>query len=402
MSSEVLISVDGVSKKFCRSLKKSLWYGVQDMLREVGGAADRRSTLRSDEFWAVREAAFELRRGQCLGLIGQNGAGKSTLLRIINGLIKPDEGSVTIRGNIGALIALGAGFNPLLTGRENIYVNGTVLGLSTRRIREKLHEIVEFSGIGEFVDSPVQTYSSGMLVRLGFAVATSMEPDVLILDEVLAVGDSAFRAKCLKRIGAIASRSAIVFVSHDQSQISHICETALVLERGRPLFIGKTADALDVYKKSLPSTAGQTTTHLHEAIKEFKLTAKGHETLSRGCSGEPIEVTFEFDATRSIDVSIFHVNFYNDSGIPCAQLDLAHLVQVIPEGRSRLTARASRLDLARGDYSLNCAIFGDSGKETVVHSVGCGRFYVEGAPFLWIGYKVPVEATYWSTANATH
>ncbi len=177
-----------MSKKFCRSLKRSLWYGAADMAREVAGAGTRHDRLRKDEFWAVDDVSFELRRGECLGLVGRNGAGKTTLLKVLNGLIKPDSGSIALQGKVGALIALGAGFNPILTGRENIYINGSILGLTKREIHDKMEEIIDFAEIRDFVDSPVQCYSSGMNVRLGFAVAASMNPDILVVDEVLAVG----------------------------------------------------------------------------------------------------------------------------------------------------------------------------------------------------------------------
>lgn len=232
MSSEVLIRAENVSKKFCRSLKRSLFYGLQDMAGEVLGAAGTHSRLRDQEFWAVRSVSFELRRGECLGLIGHNGAGKTTLLKMLNGLIKPDAGQITTVGRTGALIALGAGFNPLLSGRENIYVNGSVLGLSNREIDSKIQEIIDFSEVSEFIDSPVQTYSSGMHVRLGFAVASALNPDILILDEILAVGDTAFRVKCLTRLAEIRRKCATIFVSHDPLQISAIANQVLWLDNG--------------------------------------------------------------------------------------------------------------------------------------------------------------------------
>src|SRR5206468_4283587 len=197
----VLVHVEHVSRRFCRNLRRSLWYGIQDIARDLNpfgrNSSGGSSSLRKDEFWAVNDVSFELRRGECLGLIGRNGAGKTTLLKMLNGLIKPDCGCIEIRGRVGALIALGAGFNPILTGRENIYVNGAVLGLTKREIDEKIEEIIDFAEIREFIDSPVQSYSSGMQVRLGFAMASSLNPDILLLDEVLAVGDMGFQAKCL-------------------------------------------------------------------------------------------------------------------------------------------------------------------------------------------------------------
>lgn len=176
--SDVLVKVDNVSKKFCKSLKRSLWYGVKDTVGEMFGRTGG-CELRNNEFWAVKDVSFELKRGECLGLIGHNGAGKSTLLKILNGLIKPDQGRVEMHGRIGALIELGAGFNPILTGRENIYNKGAILGFTKKEIDRKFDAIVDFAEIEEFIDMPVQNYSSGMKVRLGFAVSAQMDPDVV-------------------------------------------------------------------------------------------------------------------------------------------------------------------------------------------------------------------------------
>ena len=257
---EILVRVNGVSKKFCRDLKKSLWYGMKDVAGELipfgnpiqkskiktqqsSISSDSSSpspdpNLRDGEFWANKDISFELRRGECLGLIGRNGAGKTTLLKMLNGLIKPDEGTIEMRGRVGALIALGAGFNPILSGRENIYVNGSILGLTKKEIDEKIEAIIDFAEIREFIDSPVQSYSSGMQVRLGFAVATALEPDVLILDEVLAVGDVRFRSKCYNVIAKLRPTTAIIFVSHHRGDLSRICDSGLFLSRGKS--IGKT------------------------------------------------------------------------------------------------------------------------------------------------------------------
>lgn len=232
IDTEVLVKVDGVSKKFCRDLKRSLWYGVKDIASELIGHNRRPTQLRKDEFWAVKNVTFELRRGECLGLIGHNGAGKSTLLKMLNGLIKPDQGTIRIQGRIGALIELGAGFNPILTGRENIYVNGQILGFSKKEIDQKFDAIVDFAEVQQFIDTPVQNYSSGMKVRLGFAIASQMDPDVLLIDEVLAVGDIAFRIKCLNRLSELLSNCAVIFVSHNMQQVAKICNSALLMRNG--------------------------------------------------------------------------------------------------------------------------------------------------------------------------
>jgi len=235
MAAEVLVKVEGLSKKFCKDLKTSLWYGVKDLVSGITVSQANRE-LRDKEFWAVKDISFELRRGECLGLIGHNGAGKSTLLKILNGLINPDEGKVTMKGRVGALIELGAGFNPILTGRENIYNNGAVLGFTRKEIDAKVEEIIDFSEIREFIDMPVQNYSSGMKVRLGFAVAAQMEPDVLIIDEVLAVGDLGFAFKCMNKIGELIPNTALIFVSHQMPQVARICNKLMLLEKGENIF----------------------------------------------------------------------------------------------------------------------------------------------------------------------
>ena len=212
MSGDVQVRVEFVSKKFCLDLKRSLCYGFLYDVSDLLGRHGSEQNLRRGEFWAVNDVSFELRRGECLGLIGRNGAGKTTLLKMLAGLIKPDRGRIEMRGRVGALIALGAGFNPILTGRENIYVSGAVLGLRKKEIDAKYNDIVDFAEIGASIDAPVHNYSSGMQVRLGFAVATAIQPDILLLDEVLSVGDAQFRAKCFQRIGKILSRSAVIFL----------------------------------------------------------------------------------------------------------------------------------------------------------------------------------------------
>lgn len=247
MEQDVLIKVEHLSKKFCKDLKTSLWYGLKDVFSRVSGQKHER-VLRPKEFWAVKDISFELRRGECLGLIGHNGAGKSTLLKILNGLINPDAGKVTIRGRIGALIELGAGFNPILSGRENIYNNGAILGFSREEIDTKIDTIIAFAELEDFIDMPVQHYSSGMTVRLGFAIAAQMEPDVLIIDEVLAVGDLGFVLKCFKTIDAILPNTAIVFVSHNMPMVSRICSTLILMDKGKPIFQGQNiSKGIDLY-----------------------------------------------------------------------------------------------------------------------------------------------------------
>lgn len=290
MAQDALIKAEHVSKKFCRSLKRSLWYGVKDMAREVVGGPDRHDELRQHEFWAVNDVSLEVRRGECLGLLGRNGAGKTTLLKILNGLIKPDRGSVEIHGRIGALIALGAGFNPLLSGRENIYINGAVLGLQKHEVAAKFDEIVEFADIGDFLDAPLQSYSSGMAVRLGFAVATALQPDVLLVDEVLAVGDTGFRVRCYNRIRDLLPRTAVILVSHSMYDIGRTCDRVVVMNSGAAAFQGAPYEGIPIYQDLAADRRGSTNgllIHLDRVVSsivvaEFTPETAGLETTIKG------------------------------------------------------------------------------------------------------------------------
>ena len=245
---DVILRVDNVSKKFCKNLKRSMLYGIKDLSCNLAGIKEDTGSLRKDEFWAVKDISFELKRGEVLGLVGHNGSGKSTLLRVLTGVFPPDCGTVTARGRIGALIALGAGFHPHFTGRENVFLNGSILGLSQEEIKNQLDEIIDFSEIGEFIDAPVSTYSSGMRVRLGFAVATAMKPDLLVIDEVLAVGDMGFVIKCLNRISEIIQDAAVIFVSHNMPMVSRISSQLMLMNHGEIQFLGSdTAEGINQY-----------------------------------------------------------------------------------------------------------------------------------------------------------
>ncbi|MGK7951177.1 MAG: ABC transporter ATP-binding protein [Xenococcaceae cyanobacterium] len=249
---EVVLSVQGVSKKFCRDLKRSLFYGVQDIASDLTGLRTKSDKLREKEFWALDNVSFELKRGEALGLVGKNGSGKSTLLRIIAGLIKPDLGTVEITGRVAPLIALGAGFNPILTGRENIYANMAILGLSKQEIDERFDDVVEFAEIGDAIDAPVQTYSSGMAARLGFACAIHTEPDILLVDEVLAVGDIKFKGKCTRKLAELREKgTSFILVTHNSSMILYVCKSAVYLSQGKTLNAGLAETIVRQYEEDM-------------------------------------------------------------------------------------------------------------------------------------------------------
>lgn len=262
-SSDVVLSVQGVSKKFCRDLKRSLMYGMQDISKEMLGLrGNKNDSLRKNEFWALQDVSFELKRGEALGLVGKNGSGKSTLLRVIAGLIKPDVGTVQVKGRVAPLIALGAGFNPILTGRENIYANMSILGLSKAEIDERFDEVVEFAEIGDAIDAPVQSYSSGMGARLGFASAVFTEPDILLIDEVLSVGDMRFRQKCLKKIDDLRKNEiSLILVSHSTQTIMGVSQNIAYLSKGKIKAVGNPFSVFqeyqnDLFRQDISSTSG--------------------------------------------------------------------------------------------------------------------------------------------------
>jgi lipopolysaccharide transport system ATP-binding protein len=246
----VVLKLDDVCKKFCRNLKRSMFYGGVDFLRgAVGLAPEEKKILRTSEFWALNDVSFELKRANTIGIIGRNGSGKSTLLRLIAGVLPPDHGKIAIRGRVGALISLGAGFHPHLSGRDNVFMNGAILGMSRAEISKKLDSIIAFAELGEFIDAPVATYSSGMTVRLGFSIAAHGEPDILLVDEVLAVGDLRFALKCHNRMSEYRRNGgSTLMVTHSNQAIRNMCKEAIWFDHGVIRATGPVNEVCNLYE----------------------------------------------------------------------------------------------------------------------------------------------------------
>jgi lipopolysaccharide transport system ATP-binding protein len=397
---ELLIKVEGVSKKFCRNLKRSLWYGLRDI---GGGFLGMRPSneLRKDEFWAVQNVNFELRRGECLGLIGHNGAGKSTLLKMLNGLIRPDDGKIEMHGRIGALIELGAGFNPLLTGRENVYTNGAVLGLSKEEIDEKFDEIIAFAELEEFIDTPVQNYSSGMKVRLGFAVASQMEPDILIIDEVLAVGDLGFVLKCFNRIDELLSRSAVIFVSHSMPQVSRVCSNIILLEKGRTIYEGTNiSKGIDTYFSKFSDKPGGVVFDFNNSAELIEFTL-GHS--STGKEGNEIFgvnrlndliITIVVKLVDSIPTPHILLGIYDKEkrGVGACQTEnglSARNVFKTENGFNYFKTQVTipRINLSKGIYSISFAVYERVNSKPVLRVNNASEFQVYSEYSMWL----PIE-----------
>lgn len=242
MGVPIVVRASEVSKRFVIRKDKSL----KERIVNFG-----RSNKNKDDFWALRDVSFDVSAGTTVGLVGANGSGKSTLLKVIGGIIQPNGGYVERRGRLAALLELGAGFHPDLTGRENVFLNGSIMGLSTKQTQTYFGSIVEFSEIEEFIDTQVKFYSSGMYVRLAFAIAVHVDPDVLLVDEVLAVGDEPFQRKCMDKIAEFQREGrTIIFVSHSSEQVERLCDRVIVLRHGRIVFDGDTQEGLDALRKS--------------------------------------------------------------------------------------------------------------------------------------------------------
>ena len=377
MSGDILVEADHVSKKFCRSLKRSLWYGVSDVASALvpwgdrdhrlsgpsdGSAVARRSELRRDEFWAVEDVSFTLRRGECIGLIGHNGAGKSTLLKILNGLIPPDGGRIITRGRVAALIELNAGFNPILSGRENIYNQAALLGFSRQETEAKFDRIVDFAEIGDFLDMSVQNYSSGMRVRLGFAVAAQMEPDVLIIDEVLAVGDVAFRFKCLNAIGELMRSAAVIFVSHAMPQVYRLCSEVIVLNHGAVTYQGRNVpEGVAVYLSLFEESPETVTGSGDVQVTQVRVESQAGATDMAGTLKVPFGSGLTLHARLSVAPGIkrARVQFllWNAEMLPIMDImgeGLAGYAFDVPEsGILDVTAAIARTELNAGKYTLS-------------------------------------------------
>jgi lipopolysaccharide transport system ATP-binding protein len=253
---DIALRMEQVWKKFRRGERHdSLRDLFPALARRLASRAGMVNGLQEEEFWALRDISFEIRRGEAVGVIGHNGAGKSTMLKQLSGIMRPTSGTMMVNGRLSAMIEVGAGFHQDLTGRENIYLNGVILGMSREEVRRKFDDIVEFSGLAEFIDTPVKRYSSGMFARLGFSVAAHLEPDILIIDEVLSVGDYLFQTKGVEKMKQVArSGATVIFVSHNLRAVSELCPRTLLLKRGSLIQDGPTSDVIASYMRDLSSS----------------------------------------------------------------------------------------------------------------------------------------------------
>jgi lipopolysaccharide transport system ATP-binding protein len=387
-----IITVEGVGKRYTlrhqarsyKTLRDELQSRFRGLLRHgSSGSASEHDTV--EEFWALQDVNFTVERGDVVGVIGRNGAGKSTLLKILSRITEPTTGRITLGGRVASLLEVGTGFHPELSGRENIFLNGAILGMTKGEIRAKFDEIVAFAEVDRFLDTPVKHYSSGMYVRLAFAVAAHLEPEILVVDEVLAVGDAQFQQKCIGKMKDVAAHErTVLFVSHSMSAVRHLCNRAVVMAEGRVRFTGGVEEGIHNYLASL-RTGGPRPSPARWAAGGATVSLEA-VTLERG--GEPCQ-SFLFEDSMEV-VATIHVAKPCRVGVECVLRDDRHTpIAFAPSsleqddlslasGRHVLRCRLAPLRMASGGYSLDVLLV-ESGRTLINEYPAAASFAIEGA-----------------------
>ncbi|MDX2041247.1 MAG: polysaccharide ABC transporter ATP-binding protein [Acidobacteriota bacterium] len=376
--SEVAIRVEGVSKQYrigvrrekYKTLRDSLvetaaapFRRMNDMFRGNGKKSDDRSGSETDSFWALKDVSFDIKCGEVVGVIGRNGAGKSTLLKVLSRITEPTEGFAEIHGRVGALLEVGTGFHQELTGRENVFLNGAILGMRREEIARKFDEIVEFAEVGKFIDTPVKRYSSGMHLRLAFSVAAHLEPEILLVDEVLAVGDVAFQKKCVGKMEDVASQGrTVLFVSHNLAAIKELCQTSVVMNNGQLDFRGPVVQGLAHYGQLI--AANPKSEEMRRGTYWHRVRINGHgsgfaTTLN---NDDPLFAEAEFNVNQEISHGYFFciINDATGNQLVHQRTDTRALgYETLPTGTYNLCADFPTLWLAPGVYTVHFKFVGN-------------------------------------------
>jgi ABC-2 type transport system ATP-binding protein len=380
--SDVAVDIQSVSKHF------RLYHEKYTTLKERVLHAGR---IPYEDFWALRDIEAQIRSGETIGILGRNGSGKSTLLKCVAGILQPTSGQIVVRGQLAAMLELGAGMQPDLSGRDNVYLNGSLLGLSKKEIDKRFDEIVAFAELEEFIDNQVKYYSSGMYIRLGFAVAVNVEPDILLIDEVLAVGDERFQQKCMDRVKQFQRDGrTIIFVSHSADVMRQICERVMVLERGEVLTIATPGEAIGVFRESLLETEGSLGGELveedaeaHAARRRLQITgveALVPSDLSRThlLPGDSLEIRATYEASAPVSGVCGAVSIFGNTGGLVFGTDTASSGQVfdLPLGRGCLVLRFPTIPLLEGMYTVNVQLQDATSGLVHVTAENAARFQV--------------------------
>jgi ABC-2 type transport system ATP-binding protein len=357
------ITVDDVSKQY------RLYHERNQSLK---AALMRRARVRYEEFWALRDVSFDVPEGATFALIGENGSGKSTLLKCMAHILRPEKGRITTNGKISALLELGAGFHPELTGRENIFLNGSILGLSKKQLNRRFDEIVEFAGLAHFIDTPVKNYSSGMYVRLGFSVAINVDPDILLVDEVLAVGDAEFQRKCLEKFDDFREAGkTIVIVSHAVESIRNLCDTAAWLEHGCVRRLGVASEVIDEYvtdshaDRAADGSYGVRWGSGEARLEKIELLDISGQPVKRVCTGDTVVLRFHYKADEAIPKPVFGLAIFTLDGVrvtgPSTRDGGLVPDQIDAGAEGYVDLRIERLLLLPGTYDISASLHNSAG-----------------------------------------
>jgi lipopolysaccharide transport system ATP-binding protein len=382
------IFVDGLSKQYVIGANPS-----ETMLRERLAAMVRnpfRPRPEPRSIWALRDVSFTVGEAEVVGIIGRNGAGKSTLLKILSKITHPTRGHVRTRGHVASLLEVGTGFHEELTGRENIYLNGSILGMKKRDVDARLDEIIAFAGVDQFIDTPIKRYSSGMRLRLGFSVAAHLDPDILIIDEVLAVGDAGFQRKCLNRVGELRSGGrTVLFVSHNLAAVENLCSRGIWIDQGKLTMDGPARDVIQAYLGTFveAEVGGTQLAQIEKRLGtgeirftgiEF-LTPEGQpQSIARG--GEPLVIRLHYKAHETVAYPSFGLRMYTEMGTLIAESSTWHHAIAIPQlspGEGYLDLELKSLNLLTGSYTLSLWITGETAARVYDGLEYCTRLEVE-------------------------
>ena len=385
--SDTAVRVENISKLYqlgeisTGTLARDLsrwWAGVRgrdDPYQKVGQANDRTTRGASDFVWALQDVSFEVKQGEILGIIGRNGAGKSTLLKILSRVTKPTTGRIRIKGRMASLLEVGTGFHPELTGRENIFLNGAILGMRKAEVRARFDEIVDFAGVERYIDTPVKRYSSGMYVRLAFAVAAHLEPEILVVDEVLAVGDAEFQRKCLGKMKDVSEKNGrtILFVSHNMSAMRALCNFGITLENGRIVHTGLINESIRYYQRNHKNL----THSLRESTGILSLDTESIKVVEHNEKEENLTIPLEFNMNRPLESGIFidvALKNNDDKRVLHCRMEVARTeISIINGQYLKVIYQVRQPHLIPGDYTLEVYVY-DSYKH--IH------LWVDNIPFL--------------------
>jgi len=355
-AAEAAVVVDSVSKRFRIYRERN---------QTLKAAVMRGGRAQFEEFWALREVSLEVPSGITFGLIGHNGSGKSTLLKCMAKILRPDAGRITVAGKMSALLELGAGFHPELSGRENVFLNGSILGMSKRELESRFEEIVSFAGLEQFIDTPVKNYSSGMYVRLGFSIAINVDPDVLLVDEVLAVGDEAFQQRCAEKFSDLKyAGKTVVLVSHALDSVRQMCDQAAWLEHGKVKGVGLPGDLIDEYvggqraERSTVQSGGTRWGEGGACIEQVQLLGADGAPTEVVRTGEPVTVRLRYSSTRPIRTPVFAIEVHHSSGVQVSAPNTWEARQVpdVLAAQGSVELQIDRLLLVPGVYQLSASL----------------------------------------------